>query len=264
MADLPDDLAWGEVAGFLGPDFPRERYHRHGTLDSTNTWAASLARAGAGEGTLVVAERQTRGRGRLGRVWVSPSGVNLAFSVVLRPGIAPRQASQLTLLAGVALREVVVGLGCDAVRLKWPNDLLIHGRKVAGILAEMSLVGERVNFVVLGVGINVNTVDFPVELMGRAGSLAQVLGRPLSRAAVLGGFVGALMEWYGRWLVEGFAPVRLAWLDNAAMMGQRVVVTQGGETLAGVAVDLDGEGCLLVRGDGGGVVRVVAGDVVEC
>src|SRR4051794_14278733 len=148
------------------------RAYRHlAECRSTNDEAAAWARAGAPHGALVIADAQTGGRGRLGRTWHSPPGENLYFSTVLRPEIPPHRAPPLTLAVGVALADAVREAGCDA-QLKWPNDLLLDGKKVAGILTEMTTSGGRVEFVVIGIGVNLDARAFPAELDGRATSIA--------------------------------------------------------------------------------------------
>ncbi|MBF0143186.1 MAG: biotin--[acetyl-CoA-carboxylase] ligase [Magnetococcales bacterium] len=246
-----------------GELFALDRYHFLESTGSTNTEASRLAEAGAEEGSLVVADQQIAGRGRLGRLWVSPAGLNLYFSMVLRPAIPPGQASQLTLLAGVALAEVLGQVGGEEVCLKWPNDLLVGGLKVAGVLTEMAVRGDRVRHVVLGIGINVNGDGrhFPPELLPIATTLERGLGRSFSRSLLLAGFLRVFCRWYRRFLAEGFSPVREAWLGFASVIGRSVAVNLASSRFQGEALDLDAEGYLLVRDEAGTVRRVVAGDV---
>ncbi|MEO5366439.1 MAG: biotin--[acetyl-CoA-carboxylase] ligase [Magnetococcus sp. WYHC-3] len=234
--------------------------------DSSNRVAADMARAGCPEGTLVVVEHQSAGRGRLGRTWVAPPGCNLSFSLVLRPPILPGQAAQLTLLAALALAETARGLGLPEARIKWPNDLLVQGLKVAGVLTEMDAEAERVRAVVVGVGINVlgSVRQFPPELRQRVTTLAAALS-PLSpplRPAVLAAFLHHFEVWYQRWLTEGFAPIPAAWSAHAGSLGQSVCVHQGRETFCGIARGLDEQGFLLVEHADGSLTRVVSGDVL--
>ena len=267
-ADMPTREA---VAPLLGGDlFQSGRYFFHETLDSTNRELARLADAGAEEGTVVVADHQTGGRGRLGRVWASPKGVNLYFSVLLRPDIEARHAAQLTLLAGLALADGVAaqlraeGGGLEAeLEIKWPNDLLLSGRKLAGVLTEMRTENNRVRHVVVGMGVNVNSRpdDFPAELRGQAVSLSQPLRKSLKRSSLLVGLLAAIEGRYRLFLTDGFAPVRSAWLRHSRVLGSRVRVSLAAESYQGRAVAMDADGFLLVERDGGGLVRVLAGDV---
>src|SRR5919106_2303059 len=156
--------------------------HYFPDIDSTNSYARRLAEHGAAEGEIVIAEAQTRGRGRLGRSWISPPFVNLYFSVILRPRLAPAHAPQLTLMAAVAVADTVTFFIHTAPAIKWPNDVLVGGRKLAGILTESSCDSERIEFVILGIGINLN---YPVELMpedirNRATSIASLTGSKVS------------------------------------------------------------------------------------
>ncbi|MBF0369293.1 MAG: biotin--[acetyl-CoA-carboxylase] ligase [Magnetococcales bacterium] len=245
--------------GLFRPDL----YRFYGKTGSTNDLAVQLARGGAGEGTVVVADRQTQGRGRLGRVWSSPPGINLYFSLVLRPPLEPRFAAQLTLLAGLALGEAITLAGVSGITIKWPNDLLLGGRKLGGILTEMDAEPDRVRFVVVGVGVNVNGDEksFPAELRDQAVSLLTVDGRRFQRATLLASFLKVFEKWYHCYRQEGFAPVRQGWLAMARIQGRRVEVNLLRERFIGRALDMDGDGFLLVEREDGVVSRVVAGDV---
>jgi BirA family biotin operon repressor/biotin-[acetyl-CoA-carboxylase] ligase len=177
---------------------------------STNDEAAAWARAGAPAGAVVVADVQEAGRGRLGRAWHAAPGESLCLSVVLRPPLAPSQLPPLTLVAGVALAEAVAALGVVPA-LKWPNDLFVGGKKAAGILAESACQGQRVEHVVVGIGVNVNVSTFPVELEPIATSLARARGAPLAPAEVAAALCERLEAWHDRFLAEGPAPVLEAW-----------------------------------------------------
>ncbi|MBF0213597.1 MAG: biotin--[acetyl-CoA-carboxylase] ligase [Magnetococcales bacterium] len=244
--------------------FAAERYHYHERIGSTNQEAMQLARAGAPEGTLVVAEGQSGGRGRLGRVWESPSGENLYLSMVLRPDLPVAHAPRLTLVAGLATVEAVLAAGVAEARLKWPNDVLVNGRKLAGILTEMATEGERIRQVTVGVGVNVNgrSADFSPEVAARAVTMADILHRTCERAELLAALLVAMERWYARLLTEGFAPIRIAWKEWALLEGQRVRVESATGSREGWLEDLDEEGFLLVRGAEGEIWRVLAGDVV--
>jgi BirA family biotin operon repressor/biotin-[acetyl-CoA-carboxylase] ligase len=226
------------------------RVVRAGEVGSTQDEARSLALAGEPEGTAVVAEAQTAGRGRHGRAWSSPPGAGLYLSVVLRPGphIEP---GLLTLAAGVAVAEA-----CGTGRLKWPNDLLApDGRKLAGILAEADGSGGRIDFVVLGVGVNLSSHMLPPDL-GAAG-----LDRfgPVDRDALLQCLLDRLDLWYGR--LARPDEVLDAWRRLDCLAGRRVVASGLAGSIEGEAVGVDRTGALLVRGPSGAVTRVVAGDV---
>lgn len=247
-----------------GALFRPDRYHFFPVLDSTNRYAAQLAQAGAEAGTVVVADQQTHGRGRLGRQWSSPPGVSVYCSVVLRPDRPPQEAAQLTLLSGLALARALTDLGIGGVEIKWPNDLLLAGRKVAGILTEARADPQRMQYVIVGMGVNVHGTEavFPVELRGKATTLASVCSVPLYRPVLLAGVLAQLEFLYGRFCREGFAPLREEWLSFSRLLGRSVQVSLASGRFSGRAMALDGDGYLLVQRDDGMLTRVVAGDVV--
>lgn len=232
--------------------------HRLDEVDSTQNEARRLAEAGAPEGTVVRAEHQTRGRGRLGRTWLDEPGSGLLVSIILRPHVDFPRFPQLSLVAAVAVAEAIHEMTALPVALAWPNDLLIHDRKVAGILAESVVPGDAGPVVILGIGVNVNQNRFPGELAARATSLALEAGRQFDRETLLGALRDRLERWYRRWATDGFEPVREAWRRRAGMLGQRVADNRG---VVGIALDLGEDGALLVLTDGGGVARVLAGEL---
>ena len=231
---------------------------RVGEVDSTQNVARARADAGAPEGTVVWAEHQTRGRGRLGRAWADEPGCALLISIILRPAAAVPHLPQISLLAGVAVAEALREESGLPVALAWPNDLLLHGRKVAGILAESSASREESAVVILGIGVNVNQTRFPDDLAARATSLALETGRQFDREKLLGTVMRHLEGWYRRWQAEGFAPIREAWRQGSGTLGQHVTIEEG---IGGIAVDLAQDGALIVQTDSGGTVRVLAGDL---
>ncbi|HAT50978.1 MAG: biotin--[acetyl-CoA-carboxylase] ligase [Nitrospirae bacterium] len=265
LDEIPDLLTRDVMEGWLtGEIFLPERYHFFPKLASTNAFAAELANAGVPEGTVVVADSQTHGRGRLGRVWESPSGVNLYFSMILRPAVSPRHTAQMTLISGLALAETVAGLGVTTAQIKWPNDLLLDGGKLAGILTEMAAEDDRVHHVVVGVGINVNGEmgSYSPEIQVVARSLRDHLKKMTLRAPLLADFLGRFERWYGLYLASGFAPIRKAWIARSGIRGKPVRCNLLKESFSGEAVDMDDEGFLLVLRHGDQELkRVMAGDV---
>jgi len=229
-------------------------------VDSTNTRARELGLQGAADGAVVIAEEQSGGRGRRGRSWVSPRGRNLYMSVVLRSELPPESIAQLSLVAGVACAE---GLEewC-APRLKWPNDVLVGGRKVVGILAELEARGSA-PFVVLGIGVNVNMTleDLPPELHEKAGSLRMATGREVERACVAGRLLTHLERRYEALRSDGFDAVARRWNELAGFLGRHIRVEEPGGTFAGEVLGLDQSGALRLRLAGGEEHRVLAGDV---
>lgn len=229
---------------------------------STNDVARSRAAAGAAEGLVVVADGQSAGRGRLGRSWHSPPGQNLYFSLLLRPALPALRATPLTLLAGAALARALAEIGA-APRLRWPNDVLVPApgglRKVAGILTEMASDRDRVRHIVLGVGLNVNGLEFPPDLAECATSLRMALGHACDRARLLVDFLAAFESIYDDFLARGPASGLQAWRRHADL-GCVCRIDRDGARVEGIAIDIDDDGALLVRDDAGQVHRVVSGE----
>lgn len=242
---------------------PFYRTIRLAEVGSTSDEARRLAALGAGEGTLVWADAQTNGHGRCGRAWISPCG-NLYFSVLLRPQGAIADALQLTFVAAVALAEVVTALLvplAPRVGCKWPNDVLIGGRKVAGILLESEVAGDgTVEAVVVGIGVNVASHPPPEAVMYAATSLHAEGATRQTPASVLTQFCPALLRWYQTWQQEGFAPVRDAWLARAERLHQEVDVHLETGTMSGVFAGLASNGAMLLQ-QGDLRRTVLAGDV---
>jgi BirA family transcriptional regulator, biotin operon repressor / biotin---[acetyl-CoA-carboxylase] ligase len=231
------------------------------SVDSTNRVALCLAREGAPEGTVVLADSQTAGRGRLNRSWQSPPGSNLYFSVILRPTVAPADAAQITLLAGVAVAEAVSTFSPAGVGIKWPNDVRIRGRKVCGILTEMRTEGGKAA-VIVGIGLNVNIRkgDFDAGHSDTATSLQEETGREHSREELFVLLCGRLEQWYEIFLGEGFAAIRAGWLLRSEMAGKTVRVLFRDEVQEGVVQGIDRDGALLISHSRGGLRRITAGD----
>ncbi|NLC71932.1 MAG: biotin--[acetyl-CoA-carboxylase] ligase [Desulfuromonadaceae bacterium] len=234
------------------------------STDSTNLQARRLAEQGAPEGTVVIADEQSGGRGRMGRNWVSPPGVNLYLSVVLRPRLAPQQAPQITLLSSLAVAEAVECCCGLIAGVKWPNDVLLGGKKVAGLLGEIAATMSGVDFIILGIGLNVNMrIDqLPERPLYPASSVAIEKGETVPRVPLAKRLLRLLDLHYGIFLEEGFDPIRRRWQERCAMLGRRVEIDGGGGLLSGEAFGIDGEGALLLRLQGGRVERVLSGDIL--
>lgn len=239
------------------------RLHFLDTVDSTNLVALELAPEGVPEGTIVVADCQTGGKGRLHRTWQSPPGCNLYASLLVRPRINPADAPQLTLVAGVAAAEMLASFCPEGVALKWPNDVLIRGRKACGILTELRMAGEKIDAVVVGIGINVNMrrADFDPAYREIATSLREETGKAQSREEAAFRLCEGFEKWYETFRCEGFAPVREAWLARSEMPGRRVRVLFGDEAQEGRVAGIDQDGALLIADELGAIRRVIVGDV---
>jgi BirA family biotin operon repressor/biotin-[acetyl-CoA-carboxylase] ligase len=238
---------------------PPFRLIAYETIGSTNDEAKRLARDGAAEGLVIRADRQTSGRGRRGRTWVSPPG-NLYSSTLLRPDCRAATAAQLGFVAALgvagAIGELAPAIG---LRCKWPNDLLANGKKVSGILLETEMVaGDRPDFVVLGVGVNL--ASSPRDTPYPATSLAEEGAASIAPPAMLAAFIRHFAEWLALWREDGFGPVRETWLGRAMGLGQPIQVRLERDTLDGRFLDLDDDGALLL-GTPNGSRRIAAGEV---
>lgn len=234
----------------------------HAEVDSTQRVARELARSGAAEGTVVIAEAQTAGRGRLGRTWHSPPGTNLYCSILLRPALSIVRVPELALVAGLGVARAADGLGLHA-RIKWPNDVLVGGRKVAGILTEMEAELDRVHVVIVGIGVNVNAAaeHFPPYLSDKATSLAVASGAPIDRIGFTAGLLAELESCFARHRDGGFAALRDEWERRSALTGRRVTVAGPHGDVAGEVSGLDDDGALRLVDASGTVHRIVAGEV---
>ncbi len=230
---------------------------------STNDVVEKLARDGVKEGVVVFAESQTKGRGRLGRVWTSPTRKGLWFSILLRPDLRPQETTQLTVAAATALWRAIHEETGLAPEIKWPNDILIRGRKVVGILTELSAEVDRVKHVTLGVGVDVNLTanEFPVELRKIATSLRIESGELVSRADLATTILRELDRDYARVCAGKFSEVADEWEEQCSTIGQRVVISMGDRRLRGRAESLDDDGALRLRTEHGRLERIIGGDV---
>lgn len=229
---------------------------------STNTVAANLAKEGAAEGTVVVAEAQTRGKGRLNRAWFSPKG-GLWFSVVLKPKIKPQEAFKLNFAASVAVARTLRTLTGLAANVKWPNDVLIEGQKVCGVLTETRVRKGILDYAVVGVGLNSNVQveSFPETLRGYATSLESKLGRKLDNESLLQGLLEEFFTCYALIGHGGFEILLREWKHLAAFLGSQIEVHGDGRLFVAKALDVDAEGRLLVRLENGMIQKLVFGDV---
>lgn len=241
-----------------------KRVHHFFKAGSTNAIAFELGQAGEPHGALVVAEEQTAGRGRAGRSWHSEKTSGVYMSLLLRPPISPMHAPLLTLLTGLALRDAVVeetGLTPD---LRWPNDLLLSGKKCGGILTEMHAEPDRVHFVVVGIGVNVNHASLPADIAGLATSLRLITGKTYSRLQVVVRLLGKLETYYNLFLTEGPSPIVMRFNEVSSFArGKRVRISTPTETYTALTEGLEPHGLLRVRRDDGRLDTVISGDVAE-
>ncbi len=259
LLGIPDKMFADELAHKLGTKFIGKDIYSYEQLDSTNDTAFKLGEQGAKEGACVFSEYQKKGRGRLGRTWVSPKGKNIILSVLLRPAISPAEASKITLMAGVSVVKAVQKDTGKTAGIKWPNDIWYQGKKVCGILTEMSAELDRVNFIVLGIGINVNSD--PRELPPGSTSLKEIAGKEVSRLNFARDLLKTLEHDYLRFKKEDFQGLAKEWEDFSVASGKRVVATVSGRKIQGQATGIDADGVLWIRRDDGLQEKVVAGDL---
>ncbi len=239
----------------------------HEEIASTNTLLFNLAQNGASEGTVIIADKQTDGRGRLNRKWVSPPGVNLYISVLLRPKVNAQESHVVTFLAAIALMETIKKTGISTVETKWPNDLRINRKKVAGILTQMRMNKEAIDFIVVGIGVNINMSRELInsEMGGVANlatSLRENLGRDIDRSEFSADLMLELEKWYQMFNQLGINAIISEWAKRWEGKNQRVRVDiDTREPFVGTAINIDERGRLIVKKDNGELVKVIAGDV---
>lgn len=231
------------------------------TLDSTNDLALMLASQGACHGTVVTADGQTSGRGRKGRKWVSPSGENLYISIVLRPPVSPAEASQIPILSVMAILRTMRETAPDlSLKIKWPNDVFAEGKKISGTLCEMKAEIDRVDHVIVGVGVNVN-MDIPENLLDTATSMKAETGRVFSRPELAALLLDKFENLYSDWLGKGdLSDFQQEWRDHSMLLGRQVDVRTPTKIISGWAAGIDPEGALKLEYPDGRVRYVYAGD----
>jgi BirA family biotin operon repressor/biotin-[acetyl-CoA-carboxylase] ligase len=261
IVSVPDLLREGDIKPGLKTRVIGREIRLFPEVASTNTVAMKMASDGAPEGTVVLAETQTGGKGRRGRKWISPKG-NLYMSVVLRPDIPLYKSPVITLMGAVAVASAIRGIYGVKASIKWPNDILISGRKLCGLLTEMSAEQDRVRHIVLGIGVDANMEPeaLPPDVREHTTTLAAETGGKIDRTALLRHLLRELDRWYGVFLANE-RDVLQEWEALNVTTGNRVAISGAGEVLEGVAQGIDGEGRLIVRLDDGTVRTVAAGDV---
>ena len=261
LKESPDLLLSEEIKPLLHTKIIGKKIVHFDKVSSSNDEAKKLALQGAPDGTVIVAEEQTGGKGRLSRGWFSPKYKGIWFSMLLRPTFLPQEAPKCTLMTAVALTRAIRKFGVD-VGIKWPNDILYNGKKLDGTLTEMNAEMERIHYVIIGTGLNVNILpeDFPEELRDIGISLQSIKGERLARVPLFAEILNAMDELYCEVLEHGFSKVLDEWRKYSVTLGREINVIGVKETYAGVAADIDEDGALLVDTPKGRT-RVLAGDV---
>ncbi|MBW2631739.1 MAG: biotin--[acetyl-CoA-carboxylase] ligase [Deltaproteobacteria bacterium] len=264
LRDVPEILLKNEIQEGLNTKIigKRDIYH-HRLTDSTNVRAKYLADEGAAEGTVIIAEEQERGRGRRGRSWFSPEGKGIYVSIILRPRLAPSESPKLTLMAAVAVAETLLSLTSLDIRIKWPNDIMIHGRKLAGILTEVSTEMDAVEYVIIGLGLNVNIPYdlFPEDINDTATSIILETGRQFPRIRILKAYLEWLEKYYELFRKSGFDPVLKRWKELADIIGRQVRIDLVNQSHTGEVLNVDEDGVLVLKDSAGTLHRIFSGDV---
>lgn len=262
LISSPDRLFPFEIGHEINTKFIAKKIYYFDTAPSTMDIAFQLGLKNAAEGTLVLAESQTKGRGRLGRNWVSPKYKGIYLSLILRPRLQPNQASMLTLLSAVSVCEAIkAAVGLDA-QIKWPNDLLVHHKKLGGILTELSAETDQVRFAVIGIGLNVN--NDKKNLISAAVSLKEQKKENINRIELLQEILRRIEGNYVFLQEKGAGVIIEKWREYNITLGRRIKVHHYKESVEGQAIDIDSDGGLLLRKDSGVIEKIMAGDVVHC
>ena len=281
LVSVPDLLLPYEIRRDLKTKILGKKIYHFKEIGSTNDFAIELARKGIGEGTIVVAEIQTKGKGRLGREWSSPFG-GLWISIILRPDILPTQAPRMTVIAALGVAKTIEKLYSLDAFIKWPNDVLIHSKagiirtnermrkkeskvfkKVCGILTEMGAEQDTINYVVIGIGanLNVDVKKFPIEFRKNVTSLERELGHKIDRVEFTKRMLEEIKNFYLLFKKRGFAPILKEWKKISATLGRRIKAVSGRRIIEGKAIDIDSDGALIIKTKAGKKERILAGDV---
>lgn len=260
LVSAPDILSAHEIQFKLKTKFMGQKIHAFDSVSSTMDEAFILGMKGEPEGTIVCSEAQTKGRGRLGRVWVSPKGKGIYCSIILRPKLPPTQMPYLTLTTAVALAEAIKKITKIQPTIKWPNDLMIGNKKLAGILTELRAEVDQVNFVIVGIGLNVNATTN--QILDTATSLKNELQASVNRIELFQEILRSMEKWYAKVLKGNFEDVIKYSRKNSTTLKQQVRISDATGTFEGKAIDIDKDGGLIIRLSNGKTVKKIAGDVL--
>jgi BirA family biotin operon repressor/biotin-[acetyl-CoA-carboxylase] ligase len=263
LISKPEKLTVVELIPYMKTNVLGRALHVYDSVESTQSTLTRLMEIGAKEGTVVVAEQQTQGRGRMGRKWHSPSGKGIWMSVLLKPAVPLAYAAQFTLLTSAAVCRAIRKQTSAAAYIKWPNDILIDKRKVCGILLESSAEDERLRYMIAGIGISCNLTieDYPEALREIATSLYMATGYFVDRAPLIGAVLGELEGLYEIYKEQGFGPIRSLWEAHFGAMHQEVSIQSGTQLIQGIACGLDENGSLLVQLPNGEKTKVYTGEM---
>ena len=263
LTSSPDSIQAAKINQYLTTNRFGHTIHYQETCPSTQPIAHQLAHAGAPDGSVVVCEEQTAGKGRLARVWASTQGKGIWMSVIIRPDIPPTKAPQFTLVAAVAVTRAIEDVANVRAEIKWPNDLLINGKKCTGILTELQADIDRVQAIILGIGVNVNQQlsDFPEEIQSIATSIQMVTGHPIDRAKLVARILYHLEIYTDLYVQHGFEPLKLLWESYSGTLGKRIKAIMVHQEIEGTALGITNEGILQIKSDDGQIHGIYSADI---
>jgi BirA family transcriptional regulator, biotin operon repressor / biotin---[acetyl-CoA-carboxylase] ligase len=261
LVESPDRLSYEEISPLLDTNYIGRNVLYFDSVASTNDIVREYAQRGEPEGLIAVAEEQTKGRGRMGRRWSTPKGVAIAMSMLLRPNLSPQFVPTITSVIAVSVVEALTSVTGFDIKIKWPNDIVLDGKKLCGILTEMSAEIDAVNHVIIGMGMNINQDDFEDDIKDVAVSLKSYSGKSFERKLILAEILNRFEENYEIFKFHGVSPFIDKIKRFSALLNNRVIISNINEKFEGEAIDIDMDGCLIVRLDNGDVRRVISGDV---
>jgi len=263
LTTSPDSLQPAKVEQFLKTERFGHTIDYHEVCASTQPIAHQLAQAGAPDGTVILCEEQTAGKGRLARAWTSTQGKGIWMSVVIRPDIPPTKAPQFTLIAAVAVARAIEVISDVRAEIKWPNDLLINGKKCTGILTELQADIDRVHSIILGIGVNVNQrlLDFPEEIQSIATSILMITGQPVDRAKLVAQILYHLEIYSDMYVKHGFTPLKILWESYSCTLGKRIKAIMVHQQIEGIALGITDDGVLQVKTDDGKIHGIYSADI---
>lgn len=263
LRSSPDSLQAAKIDQHLTTKRFGRNIHYLQTCPTTQPIAHQLAQAGEPDGSIVICEEQTAGKGRLARAWTSTQGKGIWMSVIIRPEIPPTKAPQLTLVAAVAVTRAIEDIADVRAEIKWPNDLLINGKKCTGILTELQADIDRVHAIILGIGVNVNQQlsDFPEDIQSIATSIQMVTGKPVDRAELVARILYHLEIYTDLYVQHGFEPLKILWESYSCTLGKRIKAIMIHQTIEGVALGITNEGILQVKTDDGEIHGIYSADI---
>ncbi|WP_079509531.1 biotin--[acetyl-CoA-carboxylase] ligase [Mesobacillus jeotgali] len=263
IVSIPAEMTADKITLGLKTEFLGRNLHYHESVESTQKIAYKLAYENAEEGTIVIAEEQTAGRGRMDRKWHSPKYTGIWMSILLRPKIPIPKAPQLTLITAVGVVQAIEEVTGLLPEIKWPNDIMINGKKITGILTELQAESDRINSVIIGIGINVNSAeeDFPEEIKQVASSLAIETGREIDREQLIRTILEKLEKLYLLYLEKGFFPIKLMWESYAVSIGKQITARTITGEIKGKAIGITEDGVLLIEDNTGTIHNIYSADI---